>query len=187
MVEKEPQILLTSEYLMMIYDFVCLYIVSGKKSSTSRAQPKSIMANSGRTSSNGKQQYREPSSQQPIHNQNLGSQPRKNSITGPNMNHGPHAGPNSPANSEMVPSYMRSTSASTKKSLSSVPINSSPQYQHPQISGHLANRHLSNRAMMGQAQSTSDIRQAIKDEDSSSDEETSGVSSNRRRSSSHDR
>ena len=147
------------------------------------------MANSGRTSSNGKQQYRDPTSQHQLHNQSSGSQPRKNSISGSNLNAGPQVVLNAPANSDPVPSYMRSTSASTKKSLSSVPINSpSPQqYQHPQISGHLANRHLSNRAMIGQAQSTSDIRQAIKDEDSSSDEETSGVSSSRRRSSSHDR
>lgn len=145
------------------------------------------MANASRPSSSGKQQYREPTSQHQLHNQSSGSQPRKNSISGSNLNAGPHAVSNAPANSDMVPSYMRSTSASTKKSLSSVPINSPPQYQHPQISGHLANRHLSNRAMIGQAQSTSDIRQAIKDEDSSSDEETSGVSSSRRRSSSHDR
>ena len=145
------------------------------------------MANSGRTSSNGKQQYRDSHSQLQVHNQSSGTQPRKNSISGSSLNPGSHAVPNSPVNSEMVPSYMRSTSASTKKSLSSVPINPAPQYQHPQISGHLANRHSSNRAMMGQAQSTSDIRQAIKDEDSSSDEEASGVSSNRRRSSSHDR
>jgi hypothetical protein len=41
--------------------------------------------------------------------------------------------------------------------------------------------------MIGQAQSTSDIRQAIKDEDSSSDDETSSLNPNRRRSSSHDR
>ena len=161
--------------------------MSGKKSSSSRPQQKSIITNSGRTSSSGRQPYRDQHLQLQAHNQSSGSQPRKNSISGSSVNPGAHAMANSPVNSEMVPSYMRSTSASTKKSLSSVPINSTPQYQHPQVSGHLANRHSTNRAMMGQAQSTSDIRQAIKDKDSSSDEEISGASSSRRRSSSHDR
>merc|ERR1719361_348296 len=63
--------------------------VSGKKPSTSRLQPKSIMANASRPSSSGKQQYREPTSQHQLHNQSSGSQPRKNSISGSILNAGP--------------------------------------------------------------------------------------------------
>ena len=109
---------------------------------------------------------------------------RKSSTTLANANASNSAGS---ANTDGVPSYMRSTSSSNKKSLSSVPISPSTQYQNPQLSGYLASRHAANRVMMGQAQSTSDIRQAIKDEDSSSDDDTSSLNPTRRRSNSHDR
>ena len=142
---------------------------------------------SSRNYSNSKQQYREAPVQQPTQHQITGNQSRKNSLPASSPTVGQQVSTTPCANIEAVPSYMRSTSSSTKKSLTSVPISPSPQYQHPQISGHLGNRHLSNRAMIGQAQSTSDIRQAIKDEDSSSDDETSSINPNRRRSSSHDR
>ena len=125
--------------------------------------------------------------QQQIQHQPTGAQTRKSSIHGSSASVSQQLSATPSANVEVVPSYMRSTSSSTKKSLSSVPISPSPQYQHPQISGHLGNRHLSNRTMIGQTQSTSDIRQAIKDEDSSSDDESSSINPNRRRSSSHDR
>jgi len=146
-----------------------------------------MVSTSNRNYSNSKQQYRETPVQPPTQHQTTGNQARKNSLLGSSPTVGPQASSTPCANIEVVPSYMRSTSSSTKKSLSSVPISPSPQYQHPQISGHLGNRQLSNRAMIGQAQSTSDIRQAIKDEDSSSDDETSNINPNRRRSSSHDR
>ena len=143
------------------------------------------MATSIRSHSTGKQYHEQPEQQlQQAQNQLPGHQIRKNSINASNAD---VVTPVFNANTDNVPSYMRSTSSSTKKSLSSVPIPSSPQYQHPQISGHLANRHLSNRTMIGQAQSTSDIRQAIQDEDSSSDDDTSSINPSRRRSSSHDR
>ena len=115
------------------------------------------------------------------------NQTRKSSLSATNANAFQQPPTSPSANAEVVPSHMRSTSSSTKKSLSSVPISPTTQYQHPQLSGHLANRHLSNRTMIGQAQSTSDIRQAIKDEDSSSDDDTSSLNPTRRRSSSHDR
>ena len=140
------------------------------------------------------QQYRDPSIQQQIHTTPTAvasNRPRKSSTNSNTISQlAPTAVMGTTANNANsdVPSYMRSTSASTKKSLSSVPITASTQqYSHPQLSGHLANRHLANRSMMGQAQSTSDLRQVVKDEDSSSDDDTSSLNPSRRRSSSHDR
>ena len=168
------------------------FLVSGKKPSTSRPSTKSQTSNSTRTHSNPQSQCRDIPLQQQQRMYNQLHQPpnnqsRKNSLNASNANVFQQPPTSPSANAEAVPSYMRSTSSSTKKSLSSVPISPLPQYQHPQLSGHLANRHLSNRAMIGQAQSTSDLRQAIKDDDSSSDDDTSSLNPTRRRSSSHDR
>ena len=168
--------------------FLCL--VSGKKPSVTRPHSKPNTNTSIRVTAAGlgKQEYRDVSTRQPqVHQQPPGNQIRKNSTSGASAIATQQTSLTQIAGTEPVPSYMRSTSSSTKKSLSSVPICTSPSYQHPHISGHLANRHLSSRTMIGQAQSTSDIRQAIKDEDSSSDDETSSLNPNRRRSSSHDR
>lgn len=168
--------------------------VSGKKSSTSRAPSQSVPKTSVRSHSAVHSQYRDSAVQQQQQNQNQPhmlqtpvNRTRKSSTTLPNSNDRNASNSAGSPNTDGVPSYMRSTSSSTKKSLSSVPMSPSTQYQHPQLSGYLANRNLANRAMIGQAQSTSDIRQAIEDEDSSSDDDTSSLNPTRRRSSSHDR
>ena len=75
---------------------------------------------------------------------------------------------------EDLPSYMRSTSASTKKERSAVMLTPLGGARRPS-------------ANLGQAQSTSDLRQIAPDDDSSSEEDNSSLSSSRRRSNSHDR
>ena len=183
------------EGISIQYNCLILYfVVSGKKASTPRAPTQSVPMTSVRSHSAVHSQYRDSAVQQPHQNQNQPhmlqtpvNRTRKSSTTLPNSNDRNASNSAGSPNTDGVPSYMRSTSSSTKKSLSSVPMSPSTQYQHPQLSGYLANRHSANRAMIGQAQSTSDIRQAMEDEDSSSDDDTSSLNPTRRRSSSHDR
>ena len=112
--------------------FLCL--VSGKKPGVTRPHSKPNTNTSIRVTAAGlgKQEYRDVSTRQPqVHQQPSGNQIRKNSTSGVSAITTQQTSLTQIAGTEPVPSYMRSTSSSTKKSLSSVPICTPPQLPTP--------------------------------------------------------
>ena len=129
------------------------------------------------------QQQRHRQQQQQNHHPHMG-QPVQHQQQHPHMGHPvqhqqqqqPEVGLQSTSPEENVPSYMRSTSASTKK-------------ERPVSSASLMLINPRRRSSIGQTQSQLDLRTVAvaSDEDSSSEENLKRSNKNRRRSSSHDR
>ena len=150
---------------MMIYYIP--FSVSGKKNLVKQQQ----------------QQQRHRQQQQQNHHPHMG-QPVQHQQQHPHMGHPvqhqqqqqPEVGLQSTSPEENVPSYMRSTSASTKK-------------ERPVSSASLMLINPRRRSSIGQTQSQLDLRTVAvaSDEDSSSEENLKRSNKNRRRSSSHDR
>ena len=125
------------------------------------------------------QQQRHRQQQQQNHHQHMGQPVQQQQH--PHMGHPvqqqqPEVGLQSTSPEENVPSYMRSTSASTKK-------------ERPVSSASLMLINPRRRSSIGQTQSQLDLRTVAvaSDEDSSSEENLKRSNKNRRRSSSHDR
>ena len=120
--------------------------------------------------------------QQQNHHPHMGQPVQHQQQQHPHMGHPvqhqqqPEVGLQSTSPEENVPSYMRSTSASTKK-------------ERPVSSASLMLINPRRRSSIGQTQSQLDLRTVAvaSDEDSSSEENLKRSNKNRRRSSSHDR
>lgn len=127
------------------------------------------------------QQQRHRQQQQQNHHPHMGQPVPHQQQQHPHMGHPvqqqqPEVGLQSTSPEENVPSYMRSTSASTKK-------------ERPVSSASLMLINPRRRSSIGQTQSQLDLRTVAvaSDEDSSSEENLKRSNKNRRRSSSHDR
>ena len=128
------------------------------------------------------QRHRQQQQQQQNHHPHMGQPVQHQQQQHPHMGHPvqhqqqPEVGLQSTSPEENVPSYMRSTSASTKK-------------ERPVSSASLMLINPRRRSSIGQTQSQLDLRTVAvaSDEDSSSEENLKRSNKNRRRSSSHDR
>ena len=142
--------------------------------------PSSVSGKKNLVKQQQQQQQRHRQQQQQNHHQHMGQPVQQQQH--PHMGHPvqhqqqPEVGLQSTSPEENVPSYMRSTSASTKK-------------ERPASSASLMLINPRRRSSIGQTQSQLDLRTVAvaSDEDSSSEENLKRSNKNRRRSSSHDR